>query len=1192
MIKIMKRFISLALIALVVFSCDKRESEQLPILDGCGTAISISDIAFSPMPDDYEFAISSVSPYVIKGIPSWATLKYYDSTFGDYREATTEKDADGTEYYSSAVGTKNYLIVVEYNKEEQPENFTPGDSRKALLTIESEDASIMESVKLTQEYAYLIIEAEGLDEEQNIPTEKVEVRPKDSRNFTWNYTEKAPFNSNALKFSIKCNTDLSISYNAVRSNETDDITGSILNNVYSSVRADGDSTYGGWLVGPKQMTYQQNKDYSFEWEFVPESWNTTRDKRKINVTISNPNDRTRHSYEIAFSQNNVRFLANDSVSPNGLEYASCYTSPQTITIDSEMEWSVEVENGKDWISLDPTNPTGMTNGQFTVDMNHANCTEGANAVSEQSVGSITIWGYVAKNSTADKISMNIPISQAPYIFNVLDSREENDVTNFQLKNTKNTENFINVQSSGDWEISSNDEWVSLSENGGKGSQGNANVESESVKISTNDYNYNTQEDRSTIVTAKSKLNTMKRDIEITQPKYTFVSTANDVNLTTFDVEEHTIEVRSSGAWRIDENYEGSANGNESWLEFSQKSGVGAEGGEESAIVRYWAKTGNEHAADRKAAITVVSVPHEEKNLANGVNIKHDIVQSKYIFEVSMDNAAPEFTAIPIATQYTLDIKCSDAWTVEAPNWIEVSRSGVRDAKLSVKAQYNYSYEPRDSVIVVKSFYEPTGTQHTSQVYRVTQHGFIFNVEPTTVVSVPAFIRNEKYDISVQSSTEWNVIQDSDYNEYIANVTPLTGTRDVKATTSVTVKSNPDLTPREFSMSIETGGSEPNEKFVKSVLFKQEAYEFDSTSETHSYAALNEEMLTLDVKCSGDWVLENRPSWFKVISSTGQGGEYFGNDRGSGDVTLVFKTDNNYELTPSPLRQSDNFVLRSTLNDLTRPIEISQNAFKFDIAPTTLNQFASVGGTESHTLAAYDGAINVASKPEWIESVSINDKTVTIKATPNTSLVEARTGVIRLESEYYSQNNNLYKEITVSQAAFKFDNEPTTLTFGGNSDNKSVKLGVCDGEWKIEKSASWVTVTPTSGTGGSIDLTISVAANNTTQQRPATVKVVSKLDPKLYKEIQISQDAYLVVSPITVNAPVSGGTHTISVKCASNWAYEMDAMVDWITITQDANGAKLTIAANTTGSPKRATIKIVSTGSVKVAQDVVVNQAEK
>ena len=1155
----MKRFILLTLVAFVLFSCSKRESDQQPILGGCGTAISISDIAFTPMADNYEFAISSVSPYLIKGIPAWATLKLYDSALNQYKKANVRELEDGTFEYYSAVGTTNYLIEVGYNRARRPDSFTPGDTRDALLTIESEDASIMESIKLTQEYPYLIIKAQGIDSEKNVPTAEVEIEKSGTtpRNFTWNYTEITPFESSAIKFIIECNTDLIIDYEENEKNKlANSITASLLSGIYSSVRTDGKFVHDGWLVGPEATTHPQNKEYHFEWEFIPETYNISDSNRETKVTINNPENLDK--YVIAFSQNHVRFITRDTQNEvsKSLSYASCYTSPQTIKVDSEIEWDIEVESGKNWVVLDPVKPSGTGTGQFSVNINHADCKEGANAVSEESKAIVTVWGYVKKNSSDPKrIPIEIEILQAPYIFKALDS-EGADMSELNLSNTKATSNTVCIQSSGDWKISSADEWTALSTLSGKGSQGNEYISDEFVVISTNDYNYDTKSERKTVVTAESTLNTMKREIAITQPKYTFESEAKETTLSTFDVEEHEISINSTGAWRLDVSYEGSANGGEPWLSFSATKGTGAEGGEANTIVKYRANTGNGHADDRKAHITVVSEPHEAKNMANGVNIGHSITQSKYTFEVSMDNLSPEFKAIPITTQYRLDIKCSAAWIVEAPEWIQVQRSGEGDAKLTVKADYNYSYEPREGYIVVKSIYEPTGTTHTSDSYHVKQLGFVLNVEPQEYVSVPAFIRKESYDINVLSSTRWSVVKDYDFNNYVAKVSAESGEADVQATTKVTAKSNPDLSPREFSVSI---AANQEHGLVKSVLFKQEAYEFDSTPIEKAYESLNNETLIVDVLCSGDWVLVNRPEWLKVQDYSGDG-IYNGDNTGSGHCTLKIKVENNYNLAD---RQTNGFVLKSTLNELERPISASQKAFKFDTEGVELSSFGSISDLDrDFTIGEVDGAWRVQSKPSWLTSFPTQgngNQQVILQASENVEKA-SRSGELVLASEYVGYNNQLVKRVKVSQLGLIYDDEPVTIEEFGYfpAGSKELTIGECQGGWKLTYKPSWISVVESGNGNESIQLT--AEKNYSLEGRSGLVKLTSNKNPNLVKVVTVSQSAFLFdTSPVLVECGSITDLSYIMQIGAIEGSWRVDEGVSWLIVSPQNGGGNANVS---------------------------------
>lgn len=1159
----------MAIPALFLFSCDSREQEQLPILPE-ETAVSLQDVKFHPTgKDEYTFAVTSHTSYKFElgadaKASRWLHIYLDDSNKEIYFGKTT-----------IPAGTMSFRLKADFNADARPSNFEIGDARECTIRVKATDGSFDEEVDVSQPYPYLFITTRKPG-----AIKDAEIKSKDNVSFTWDYTKEEPFEKSPIIFTIESNTDWTISTDAdlpeaLETDNENEQDSDISSDERS--RADGMTVLNNWLVAPMPGEYEEVAEHVHSISFIPETYHTEDSPRRLSIVIAGAEyspGQSMDKYEIDFSQDYVRFMLKDVYNNNckSLFYRSCYTDAQTVKLDSELEWYAETGSGDSWISLSPQSPA-TPNTSFSVDISHANCKEGANAYTEMQVGTIAVWGYINKAKDANlKIKKEIKVSQNPYIFNLMNSNGS-IAQDIHLDNVEKTGNAVYVQSSGDWTIASAEDWLQLSKKSGMGGRGAENPSLEEVTLTTNNYNLDTKSDRETTVSLISSLNTLKRTFRVTQPAYIFKANAADRNLTTFDTNNHELKIQSTGAWRVDVDYSGSANNDEQWLDFSTLNGSG------NKTVTYKAKTGNGYAADRKAKITVVSIPHESSGMTAGVNQVLDVQQRKYTFDVAMSNDTPTFKAITTET-YELNIDCSAEWSIDAPEWILVERTGAGNKTLTVRAKFNYGYDKRSGKIVVKSLYEPTQTEY-SQEYVVSQDGFVFTISPLSISNVPAFIRDEEYTVSVLSSASWTVVKDDNFNNYVETIRPESYEADKEISVVIKPKSNPEKQNREFEISFITDilthptlGTSPD-RLTKSVQIKQVAYEFDDKDESFAYEALNTQSYNVDVICSGDWALANRPAWLSVNAV---------NDKGSGNATIKLTATNNYELN----ERKASFLLQSTLHkDLgilsgfERSISVSQAAFVFDTdRVTTLPQFGSISSlVQSVQVGDCYGTWNIVKYPSWMNVSSSDRKNISLVAEENVEM-QSRKDVVRIESEYIAHNPALYKEIEVSQAALQFDNQSATVAFGAIADlSRSFGIGHCDGGWKVQSKADWVDMALT----GSGNETVQIQANANYELTPQTgvVKIVSAKNTKLAKNVTVSQSAFKFdIQKATVKiGSITSLSQSVPVgECYGSWNIKMDDKdSDWLTIEQTADNLAVTIVAkeNVNTTSRTAVVRIES-----------------
>lgn len=168
----------------------------------------------------------------------------------------------------------------------------------------------------------------------------------------------------------------------------------------------------------------------------------------------------------------------------------------------------------------------------------------------------------------------------------------------------------------------------------------------------------------------------------------------------------------------------------------------------------------------------------------------------------------------------------------------------------------------------------------------------------------------------------------------------------------------------------------------------------------------------------------------------------------------------------------------------------------------------------------------------------------------------------------------------------------TITFGAGV-NTSPVLGTEGGSVDITFTASdawtagvintradsWVSVSPTSGAKGSGKITIKAAANDTPDERGATIQIKSGTTTKSISLTQKQKDAFTATASKT-ELGKDGGNFTIEVKANVSFTYTIDKGSEWIKYisTKALKTSTITFEASKNNDTERRDGKITVTSS--------------
>ena len=117
-----------------------------------------------------------------------------------------------------------------------------------------------------------------------------------------------------------------------------------------------------------------------------------------------------------------------------------------------------------------------------------------------------------------------------------------------------------------------------------------------------------------------------------------------------------------------------------------------------------------------------------------------------------------------------------------------------------------------------------------------------------------------------------------------------------------------------------------------------------------------------------------------------------------------------------------------------------------------------------------------------------------------------------------------------------------VVFAPEGSTAEVSL-LSNGDWSVDSSLDWVTVTPTSGNGDDI-LRLTASANDSGESRLGTIKVSTKDSNATLTVTQSPMAAFLTVSPEEIECGSQGGAFDVEVQSNVDW--QLSVLPSWIT----------------------------------------------
>ena len=268
----------------------------------------------------------------------------------------------------------------------------------------------------------------------------------------------------------------------------------------------------------------------------------------------------------------------------------------------------------------------------------------------------------------------------------------------------------------------------------------------------------------------------------------------------------------------------------------------------------------------------------------------------------------------------------------------------------------------------------------------------------------------------------------------------------------------------------------------------------------------------------------------------------------------------------------------------------------DQPPTPAIQFSAQVNPWTIGAAYAEGLVNgiysnaawqVQSTPSWVsvDSPTGNAGTTYFTVTIAANTGEARTGNIVLKSKAGATTYT----IPIRQAGVTDNITATPSTIAAGYVHLPVTVALTSfGTWIISQRDPWITPSQYDGPNGTINVTLTIGDNTTTDPRTGTITFCDQ-DTQQISVVTVNQDGKptsINIDPTKVTAPKTSGT-VRQVICGSINGWTLDEKPSWVAVspnnyTAGLTPVSITYTANSTGAKRSGYLKVTENVTHEIA----------
>ena len=499
----------------------------------------------------------------------------------------------------------------------------------------------------------------------------------------------------------------------------------------------------------------------------------------------------------------------------------------------------------------------------------------------------------------------------------------------------------------------------------------------------------------------------------------------------------------------------------------------------------------------------------------------------------------------------VQVQSNVAYTYKAEaeyDWIaEPAGRAVSTHTIHLEVQPNETYDSREARFI---FSDETATLTDTLLVRQAAAGGLI----VSVSRIELAAEDTGFSLELQTNVDYTVSIDADWLEQVKS-------RGLVAETlTFCCEPNYSTVSREAVILLESEIGEQKVTVVQAGRIEEGEHDFMNVSPPSLSLVAEATSFTVSVSTNVDYQVASSVDWIiTTVSGT----------TNASSVAFDVKENEGTEVREGVI------TFTSEDGSLVRTVTVTQAGKempKLNVSPATFTLISEAASIEVEIDA--NVKYSVSSDASWLISpvsglTEASSLTFDVTANEGTSNREA---VLTFTSEDGSitrtvtviQSGKEATSLTVSPSTFALSNEATSINVTIESNTK----------YSVSGSTTWLT-SPVSGLTEAKSLTFTVAANETTSERKATLTFTSE-DGSVTQTVTVTQageELYLNVTTQRIDAPAEGGTYPLTINTN---AVEPNINLNGHTWISLQNG-NIVIAANTGNAERIGSITVTAGG---------------
>lgn len=352
-----------------------------------------------------------------------------------------------------------------------------------------------------------------------------------------------------------------------------------------------------------------------------------------------------------------------------------------------------------------------------------------------------------------------------------------------------------------------------------------------------------------------------------------------------------------------------------------------------------------------------------------------------------------------------------------------------------------------------------------------------------------------------------------------------------------------------------------------------------------------ELSTFGVECRNvPWRLDVADEWLKVSPAEGTGEDTFSIVSVGADVN------------PSTYYRYSVFSLESAID--TTVYRYSQQIWAEQQGNTGTSltvscevplRVSASAASETFTVETNAPKFDLRTDVDWLQATASGNE-VTFSVEANTT-EDVRVGYIYFDTyrqEWQSSSPTIYTYyLEVRQESPEYSLSESSLAFRNTASTKTVTL-YCDLGWTASTTDSWIQVSPSSGSAGTVELSVSVTENGGVEERSGAVNL--HVDGDFLIEIPVKQSGlYMDMTESRFDFESGAASRTVSMSTNLSF-WNVLEKPSWVSVSPESGEAgEHTLTINVEDNPnttKREGRVVVGNQGLSLADTLWVTQEGK